>query len=123
MGSSHKVKNVKKDVIELYIKSKIIQDTMARDDIKCYNSPVKRSGFQLTTSTTYQPRDEDEEMKKILKEFAEKYKLKLEIHDLANKKEKRRAMFKRIKKTPIFFINGRRFDTMLAEAELLKLMT
>ena len=104
------------NVIDLYVRSKVGHSYLARDDLKCFNfNMATNDGLGITTTTDTQPREEDEVLKAALTAFAKKNGLDLVIHDLADKKERRKAMLRGIVKTPVFFYRGMRFHRMPSE--------
>lgn len=103
--------------MDLYIESVIDKGYMAPKDIKCYNSPVKRSGFQIATSTTYHPRDEDEKVIKFLQIVSDKCNFELVIHDLAKKEERKKGKLKGIASAPVFVFEGQKFSDALSDEE------
>ena len=109
--------------VDLYLESKITRGYLAPKDIKCYNSPVKRSGGRITTSTTYNLSDEDKKIKGIIEELVNEANLEYKLHDLANKEEKKKAKSIGIKSTPLILIDNRKISPVPSDEDsLLKLL-
>ncbi|MBU4070714.1 MAG: hypothetical protein KJ773_00880, partial [Candidatus Thermoplasmatota archaeon] len=104
---------MRENVIDLYIRSKVSHTYIARENLKCYNfNMATNDGLGITATTDIQPEEEDESLRETLTAFAKKNGLDFIVHDLADKREKRKAMLRGVVNTPVFFYRGMRFHRM-----------
>ncbi|MCK4757121.1 MAG: hypothetical protein KAS67_01575 [Thermoplasmata archaeon] len=108
-------------IVDLYIKSNRV------DNIR---PPILGQGEHLNSigedvwiidGTTIFPNEKDVEVKEMLETLREKYELKIKVHDISLRSERRKAYFKKIKQTPMIVIGGQRIEGIPKIDELEKI--